>query len=34
VSDEGKFLEMVDRTAGGVIRAEEWDWIEFFETQS
>jgi hypothetical protein len=31
VSDDGKFLTKVDRTAGGIIRAEECTFIEFFE---
>jgi len=31
VSDDGKFLEKVDRTAGGIIKAEEWTFIELFE---
>jgi len=32
VSDDGKFLAKVDRTAGGIVRAEECNFVEFFET--
>ncbi len=31
VSDDGKFQEKVERTAGGIIKAEEWTFIELFE---